>query len=255
LGASGLIFNVFFSNLLMKTSVGLWDWVATSLIICGGIIVTIFGSIDAEIEDFEALIKIIQTPLFSVYFSIITLALLAGSFLGLFLERRSCRLTEPDSGDGNFETSDSSLKVDSTAYIGLAYASAGGIASSLTLMLVKCGMNLLVNSIGVDGGDSDSHVVLSATLVLCLAFSVVLQLIALNKAIVFISPLIAIPVFYTVFTILSVSNTLVFVFSLPDTTPLPVDIVFTIEMAVVGVSVIVVGVWVLSYASLAGKKK
>ncbi|KAJ3018055.1 UNVERIFIED_CONTAM: hypothetical protein HDU68_011352 [Siphonaria sp. JEL0065] len=50
LGSSGLVFNVFFSSILVGTKVGPWDWVATALIILGGTIVSLFGNVDVDIQ-------------------------------------------------------------------------------------------------------------------------------------------------------------------------------------------------------------
>ncbi|KAJ3225178.1 hypothetical protein HDU81_008083 [Chytriomyces hyalinus] len=286
LGSSGLLFNVFFSSLLIGTKVGVWDWVATGLIIAGGTVVSVFGNVDVLIKDFPTLMKTMASTLFIVYFSVIGILLIFCFGLALTLEIRKSKmlsvvlgsdedvqhqsvqyeegrledaesdeaamqraegLSHPGTGAVNGRVADAT-KFDN--HIGFLFASAGGISASMTLALVKCGLNLLAMSDDL----SSEEIVTSIALFVCLAVSVVLQLVTLNKAIVFISPLIAIPVFYTFFTTLSVSNTLVVVYSIPDL-ELPDEIGFTIQMAILGVSVIVGGVWVLSYSSFVGDKK
>ncbi|ORY37278.1 hypothetical protein BCR33DRAFT_721629 [Rhizoclosmatium globosum] len=121
---------------------------------------------------------------------------------------------------------------------------------------MKCGLNLISSASGImdkTSFQSWSEILISVFLLITIATSIVLQLVTLNKAIVFISPLIAVPVFYTFFTSLSVSNTLVMVFAVPEI-ELPDGIAFMVQMAIVGVTIIVGGVWVLSYSSMAGRK-
>ncbi|KAJ3003328.1 UNVERIFIED_CONTAM: hypothetical protein HDU68_005740, partial [Siphonaria sp. JEL0065] len=217
LGSSGLVFNVFFSSILVGTKVGPLDWVATALIILGGTIVSLFGNVDVEIQE------------------------------------------STNDGENDVESQTTALQTCSAAFdnhVGFLYSSVGGISAAMTLTIVKCGLNLVASSLDEYGNASilslivsESDVLMYVFLILSLVASVLLQLITLNKAIVFISPLIAIPVFYTFFTSLSVSNTLVIVFSIPGL-ELPDGIAFTIQMAIAGVSVIVGGVWVLSYSSV-----
>ncbi|KAI9350927.1 hypothetical protein BDR26DRAFT_930214 [Obelidium mucronatum] len=259
LGSSGLVFNVFFSSLLVGTRVGIWDWVATALIILGGVIVSLFGNLDVEI----------QAHLFRIYFPAVTSLLFLALFFAILFESRKHRLEaivqqleNPISDDENgMDAQNRILQLKKSGSllphsIGFLYSTAGGISAAMTLTIVKCGLNLVASAINGDGLVSlsllistESEVLMAVFLLLSLVLSVLLQLVTLNKAIVFISPLIAIPVFYTFFTSLSVSNTLVIVFSIPGL-ELPENIAFTIQMAVVGVSVIVTGVWVLSYSSV-----
>ncbi|KAI8610508.1 hypothetical protein BC830DRAFT_1145506 [Chytriomyces sp. MP71] len=285
LGSSGLLFNVFFSSLLIGTKVGIWDWIATGLIVAGGCVVSLFGNVDVVIEGFDTLLGTLKSPLFIIYFTAVNLTLFTCFGVALALDVRKAKMLSVVLGDDDEiegqtdqfrQEEDGVLEEQNRAegamgglshpgslvvngrvasatkfdnHIGFLFASAGGISASMTLTLVKCGLNLL----GMEGERTTQEVIISVALFVSLAISVVLQLVTLNKAIVFISPLIAIPVFYTFFTTLSVSNTLVVVFSIPDLV-LPPEIGFTIKMAVLGVSVIVGGVWVLSYSSFVGDK-
>ncbi|KAJ3076730.1 hypothetical protein HDU98_000609 [Podochytrium sp. JEL0797] len=264
LGASGLIFNVFFSSWLVGTPVGPWDWVATALIVLGGIIVSMFGNVDVEIHDFETFFKLFESPMFMTYYAAIS-TVMFGCLLGaVALETRkrdlivsANRMEDEDEGGIEAESRITGLRTGAVAFdshIGILFASCGGISAAMTLTIVKCGLNLVAGPIVAKvSSQSQANGLLSIFLVVALVVSVLMQLVTLNKAIVFISPLIAIPVFYTFFTSLSVSNTLVVVFSIPGL-ELPAGIEFTIEMAVVGVSIIVGAVWVLSYSSMKGSK-
>ncbi|KAJ3101134.1 hypothetical protein HK100_004597, partial [Physocladia obscura] len=287
LGASGLVFNVFFSSLLVGTQVGLWDWVATAFIVIGGIIVSVFGNVDVEIKGFNTFYAMIATKLFAWYYSAVFLFLIAALGAAVFLETRqnngwlfSSPVTRTvserqrshqdlerlaGSRDRHVDTttaaagSRSSSRMSSSSsatatmaavafsnHIGLLYSLVGGVSAAFTLTIVKCGLNLASNyggsAVELAGGFQQMHwisdVFASGLLIVALVSAVLLQLVALNKAIVFISPLIAIPVFYTFFTSLSVSNSLVIIFSLPGF-PLPPGIGASIEMSILGVSVII----------------
>eukprot|EP00842_Homolaphlyctis_polyrhiza_P000619 jgi/Hompol1/1558/HPOL_003420-RA len=124
-----------------------------------------------------------------------------------------------------------------TALLGILYAFVGGITASETLLLTKSGVELIV--ISIFDSQNQFQGAFSFVLLATLAVTIFMQLYSLNMALHYHLPVFVIPVFYTLFTCLSLANSMVYLDQFGVYTV--VDLVFL----VLGIAVIVGGVWVL----------
>ncbi|KAJ3299712.1 hypothetical protein HDU76_006244 [Blyttiomyces sp. JEL0837] len=126
---------------------------------------------------------------------------------------------------------------------GMIYAAVGGIASSETLLLAKSGIEMIIVSVVENRNQFRGF--FPILILALLVTTVVLQLFCLNQGIVWTalenaSPLVAIPLFYTLFTVLSLSNTVIYFDQLKDFSATKLTLIC------LGIGVIVSGVWILS---------
>ncbi|KAJ3101345.1 hypothetical protein HDU96_010001 [Phlyctochytrium bullatum] len=124
--------------------------------------------------------------------------------------------------------------------IGMMFAMAGGGSASGTLLLGKSGIEIAVLSFSAGAPNaSPEEKAFSIALVVLLVLTVIIQLYALNKSIALTSPLLAVPTFYTLFTVLSLLNSLIGLGELWQRT------LSGIMCLCVGVGTIIGGVWCL----------
>ncbi|KAL2912629.1 hypothetical protein HK105_207845 [Polyrhizophydium stewartii] len=124
-----------------------------------------------------------------------------------------------------------------TALVGILYAVVGGITASGTLLLTKSGVELIV--ISIFDSDNQFRGAFAFVLLAILGLSIFAQLYSLNKALHYHLPVFVIPVFYTLFTCLSLANSIVYLDAFGFYSPL--DLLFL----TLGMGLIVAGVWVL----------
>ncbi|KAJ8326394.1 hypothetical protein O5D80_005145 [Batrachochytrium dendrobatidis] len=124
-----------------------------------------------------------------------------------------------------------------TSLVGVLYAIVGGITASETLLLTKSGVELIVMSIF--GSNNQFQGAFSFLLLALLALTIFLQLYSLNKALHYCLPVLVIPIFYTLFTCLSLANSMVYLDAF--------GVYSTINLIclILGIAVIVMGVCVL----------
>ncbi|KAJ1560014.1 hypothetical protein HK405_008545 [Cladochytrium tenue] len=127
------------------------------------------------------------------------------------------------------------------AVAGRVYAAVGGAAASFTLLLAKSAIELLLVSASERSGSQFRHPLAVLVLVL-LVVTLVLQMFGLNKAVALASPLEAVPLFFTLFTVLSIADGLVY---LDQAARLPPARAAGLAVAV---AVLLAGVWALSLA-------
>ncbi|KAJ3202767.1 hypothetical protein HDU82_007089 [Entophlyctis luteolus] len=216
------------------------EWIGTCLIIVGGCIVSIYGNFVIDIDEFPTLLNAMTSRIFILYFTSILFLLVGSICSAVLLELGLTESAEPN------ETVPDSGSNEGGAYAGLLFAIAGGVSASLTLIIIKCVLDVIAALSLAKVTFTEGVVML--LLIIALIVSVILQLVALNKSIAYLSPLVAVPVFYTFFTSLSVSNTAVMLFSIPDAV-LPPDLSKSLWVSAGGVAVIVGGVWLLGAAS------
>lgn len=102
-------------------------------------------------------------------------------------------------------------KVNLSNLLGNLYSIIGGASASESLIFVGSGVDLLIQSIfGEKKEGEESNIGFSILLLALLLLTVVLQLYGLNRGLSFSLPTVVIPLFFTVYTILSFTNTLVF---------------------------------------------
>ncbi|KAI9343867.1 hypothetical protein DFJ73DRAFT_761814 [Zopfochytrium polystomum] len=121
---------------------------------------------------------------------------------------------------------------------GLLYAVIGGVAASSTLLLAKSGIELVIISIAER--ENQFRHPLAFVIIALLVLTLFLQLFGLNKAIALTSPLVAVPLFFTHFTVLSITNSIIYLNQL--------DVLTTGRLTAIGsgVGIIIAGVWTLS---------
>ncbi|KAI8893107.1 hypothetical protein BC833DRAFT_609590, partial [Globomyces pollinis-pini] len=122
--------------------------------------------------------------------------------------------------------------------IGILYAILGGIVASDTLLLTKSGVDVLLISI-IDS-KNQFHGVFSLIIVSLLIITAFSQVYSLNSALKYELPVLVLPIFYTFFTCLSLTNTMVYLDAFGSSNLQ--DLVFLS----LGIGLIVVGVWVLT---------
>ncbi|KAJ3334704.1 hypothetical protein HDU91_002587, partial [Kappamyces sp. JEL0680] len=93
--------------------------------------------------------------------------------------------------------------------VGILYAVVGGMVASMTLLLTKGGVELALASLFSSA--SQAHGVFSLIIVLLLVITAIGQVYSLNAALKYELPVIVLPIFFTLFTCLSLANTMVYV--------------------------------------------
>ncbi|KAH6574850.1 hypothetical protein BASA61_010333 [Batrachochytrium salamandrivorans] len=124
-----------------------------------------------------------------------------------------------------------------TSLVGVLYAIVGGITASETLLLTKSGVELIF--ISIFDANNQFQGAFSFILLALLALTIFLQLYSLNKALHYSLPVFVIPIFYTLFTCLSLANSMVYLDAFG--VYLAADLLFLI----LGIVLIVTGVWLL----------
>ncbi|KAJ3089965.1 hypothetical protein HK102_005039 [Quaeritorhiza haematococci] len=135
--------------------------------------------------------------------------------------------------------------------IGMLYAVVGGTMASNTLMLAKSGIGLLL--LTIFDSQNQFHGAFAFVLLGCLGFTIVSQLFALNRGLYHALPTLVVPLFYTLYTCLSLVNTLVCLHALRsnrpdessegDLSPLAAVVI------ALGIATIIGGVWLLRESS------
>ena len=98
--------------------------------------------------------------------------------------------------------------------VGIMYAALGGMVASITLILTKSGVEILFKSL-VDTGNQ-AHRAFALVLLIILVISAVVQVklshkvYSLNAALKYELPVVVLPVFFSLFTCLSLTNTMVY---------------------------------------------
>ena len=125
-----------------------------------------------------------------------------------------------------------------TALLGILYAFVGGAAASDTLLLTKSGLELII--ITIVQPTSINQASFAAGILISLILTVILQLYSLNSALHYHHTVVVVPIFYTLFTVLSLTNTMVY------SKQFGVVGGGQLTALIGGIAVIVLGVWVLS---------
>ncbi|KAJ3101030.1 hypothetical protein HDU96_010143 [Phlyctochytrium bullatum] len=124
--------------------------------------------------------------------------------------------------------------------VGMLYAAVGGMGASDSLTVARGGIEVLLLSFTEPS--STGQVVFSCVIIALLLITMVVQLYSLNKALAHASPLLAVPLFYTFFTVFALFNSLL---GLNEAHLLSRP---ALLLTTLGVAVIVAGVWLLSSA-------
>ncbi|RKO88784.1 hypothetical protein BDK51DRAFT_24610, partial [Blyttiomyces helicus] len=231
LGSAGLIFNVLFSRLFLGTRITMYDWSGTLLIVVGCAIVSTFGSGTPEDKQtIEDLIRLFSRPTFIAYFTVQGLIVLFLFLLIKYLEYGLGPLA--------------ARRRKTTEYVGVLYAVLGGTVASETLLLTKSWVELLI--VSVLERENQFHGYFSFCVLAVLCFTVFLQLYSLNRGLHYALPVLVVPLFYTLYTVLSLANSIIYLdqsdlYSLPD-----------LICIAIGVGVIVGGVWMLRAGQMPG---
>ncbi|KAI8809798.1 hypothetical protein BJ742DRAFT_224414 [Cladochytrium replicatum] len=121
--------------------------------------------------------------------------------------------------------------------LGTLLAVAGGIMASETLLLSKTGVELLI--VSIIGGENQFQGLFAFLVLIILVLTIVVQLYCLNRALYHATPVLVIPLFFTLFTCLSLVGSMIYFDSLAN---------FAVRDLVAmcaGLAFIVGGVWML----------
>ncbi|KAJ3206138.1 hypothetical protein HDU67_008359 [Dinochytrium kinnereticum] len=286
LGSAGLIFNILFSRIFLKTPVTRWDFGGTVLIVIGGVLVSLFGGDETKTTPptapgngttpnppplpsptLEDLIHLFTRPTAIIYFSLLTSLTIILFATATFLaptsapqppatpstRRRRTRRNPSSPPTSSSEASpllsrrEEEMKESKGdgSLGGMMFAMVGGASASGTLLLGKSGIEVAIITL-VQPAATVGEIVFACILLALLIITVVLQLYSLNRSIALTSPLLAIPIFYTLFTVLSLSNSLV---GMGEGWHRSRESIWGV---CAGVGVIVGGVWVLHFGAGGG---
>ncbi|KAI9105463.1 hypothetical protein DFS34DRAFT_599475 [Phlyctochytrium arcticum] len=261
LGSASLIFNAIFSRLFLGTRITRLDGVGTVLVVIGCAIVSTFGSGEKEENPtIDDLIKLFQRPIFIIYFSIQTLLVVfifsfikyleygigALKFFTLIYRRSDQGETAPLLNPVRRVSSNSVLDLAAKVkgdWLGALYGVVGGTVASQTLLLTKSGVQLLI--VSIFQSDNQFRGAFSFALLSLLCLTVFVQLYSLNRGLHYSLPNIIVPIFYTFFTVLSLSNTLVYMDQFDDYNTLHLVCI------AIGISLIIIGVFFLTRGNAA----
>ncbi|KAI8799869.1 hypothetical protein BJ742DRAFT_717401 [Cladochytrium replicatum] len=121
--------------------------------------------------------------------------------------------------------------------LGTLLAVAGGIMASETLLLSKTGVELLI--VSIIGSENQFQGLFSFLVLIILVLTIVVQLYCLNRALYHATPVLVIPLFFTLFTCLSIVGSMIYFDSLSK---------FAVRDLVAmcaGLGLIIGGVWML----------
>nr|CAG8566243.1 11951_t:CDS:2 [Entrophospora candida] len=184
LGAIALIFNFIFARILVKTIITRKDIIAEQLTI-------------------DNLKELMSRTEFIIYFSIlnflilITLAITLYVYWVLFDDRRKRKHSYIKYID----------PVRLGRFIGMIMAIIGGLIASQTLLLAKSGVKLIYYSIIYTNQFDDP---LSSVILVLLAITAILQVYCLNTALKLHDSVLVVPMFYGIYTTMSISNSLIY---------------------------------------------
>ncbi|CAJ0925930.1 5676_t:CDS:2 [Entrophospora sp. SA101] len=184
LGAIALIFNFIFARILVKTIITRKDIIAEQLTI-------------------DNLKELMSRTEFIIYFSIlnflilITLAITLYVYWVLFDDRRKRKHSYIKYID----------PVRLGKFIGMIMAIIGGLIASQTLLLAKSGVKLIYYSIIYTNQFDDA---LSSIILVLLAITAILQVYCLNTALKLHDSVLVVPMFYGIYTTMSISNSLIY---------------------------------------------
>ncbi|KAI0068198.1 hypothetical protein BV25DRAFT_1793338 [Artomyces pyxidatus] len=277
LGAVSLLWNAFFARLLLGDVFSPWMILGTLLIAGGAVLIAVFGIVPEPTHSLEDLLVLFRRPAFVAYFSLLAFAVvvcLVITHIAEFSYRRrhgsiALPVTPPLSPTLVATTSSTDLTMERTPLldrkrlhsaapsiasshraappsrtpllISLSFASFSGILSGMCLIFAKSGVELLLLTVS---GDNQFWRWQAWMLVLGLVGFALLQLWYLHKALTLADPTIVCPLAFCFYNLSSIVNGLVYFdqFSL-----LPA---WHIALVVVGIGILLGGVWVVSFQSV-----
>ncbi|CAJ0869980.1 9475_t:CDS:2, partial [Entrophospora sp. SA101] len=237
LGAIALIFNFIFARILVKTIITRKDIIGTVIVIISVIWIVIFNDMNhpekAEQLTIDNLKELMSRTEFIIYFSIlnflilITLAITLYVYWVLFDDRRKRKHSYIKYID----------PVRLGKFIGMIMAIIGGLIASQTLLLAKSGVKLIYYSIIYTNQFDDA---LSSIILVLLAITAILQVYCLNTALKLHDSVLVVPMFYGIYTTMSISNSLIYLDQLNTYPP------YALALVVIGVFFLIYGVKLLS---------
>ncbi|KAJ1652438.1 hypothetical protein IWQ61_007226 [Dispira simplex] len=283
LGAVTLISNALFAKWILGDHFSPRAVLATLLVVVGGLIIGVFGTMPLPTHSLEDLIRLYQRPVFIAYFScleaaVVGLAIVA-HVLHLSLRRHewtvgadhacsegelpsrdsetSLPLMSPTWSNSDQAASDStqwspepllptSGRIQSVQTLcGLLYGLLSGMISSQSLLFTKSGIELLLVTL-VDG-DNQFGNLLTWVIVGALVFTALLQLYYLNKGLELCDTLILAPLAFCSYNLSTLFNGLVYYDQIGVFSPLQLGLV------ILGATLLSTGVVILSLGTVTPK--
>ena len=203
LNAFSLVFQLFFAWLILHDHIDRRAIDATLIIGFGAVLVTIFGYVPQESLTSSELIPYYKNGLFISYIIIcdvlLIFLLLFNQYLK-FLERNYETLAE-DHFIKEYDVSRLSV------YIGIIYCIAASVLASQGVLFAKAAFLLLYNTMT---GTNEYYTVFAWVVTILTALYGIAQLVYLNKALVYLTPIIITPIGYSVSLIFGTLNSLVY---------------------------------------------
>lgn len=205
LTSASLFFNALFSRVMLGTSIKRIDWVGTGLVVCGAVLVSIFGTkTSVEHQNLWALIETFSRPVFITYFAMQTLMIVGIVLTITYLSRRyhRIRLPSPVSPRGRSGISMFRLPL----VLACLHSGLGGLLASQNILVAKAVTGLLAHS------PRDLGHPLPLFMIYCLIQDIMGDLYTLNAALYYApnKTVLTIPVFSTVFNCSALINSMVY---------------------------------------------
>ncbi|EJU01949.1 hypothetical protein DACRYDRAFT_116360 [Dacryopinax primogenitus] len=265
LGAISLLWNALFARLLLEDPFTILMSLGTLLVSAGAVLVGIFGVLPSPTHTLDELIALFARPPFLAYFSVLLTA--TGSLLALthVIEWRykATRHTEIEA----YITASSPQVTERTSllhlpplsipshphptaasetqrlFIALSFALLSGTLSAIGLLFAKAGVELVVLTLG---GENQFWRWQAWVLVPGLATFGLSQLWYLQKSLEFANPTLICPLAFCMFNISSILDSLIYFDEFRRLSPLQ------LSMILLGTSLLLAGVWILSLQSAQG---
>ncbi|CAO3671070.1 unnamed protein product [Umbelopsis ramanniana] len=238
IGAMNLVFNAIFAKIMLGDPFTKRTAYGTALIVLGAVLIGGFGVVQEPNHTLEDLIQLYKRPTFIVYFAVVEFFIVAGLAATHIVERKY-KSMQYSLTDRTFIS-----HPNTKALLGISYGVFGANISSQAMLFAKSGIELLILSIFQ--GQNQFIYPLTWLLVAALIVTALLQLYYLNKGISLCDTVILVPLNFCSFNVSCLFNGLMYYDQWERL------FWWQIVCVLCGIVVLVSGVLVLSWRSMAG---
>ncbi|RKP36927.1 magnesium transporter, partial [Dimargaris cristalligena] len=224
LGAVTLVSNALFAKWLLADPFSVQAFLATILVVLGGLLIGIFGALPLPSHDLASLITLYQRPAFIAFFTVtevLVLALLGVIYLLGVQERRAARYPP-----------------HRTMIRGLLYGIVSGMLCSQSLLFAKSGIELLI--VTLQQGNNQFTNPLAGFILLALVVTSLSQLYFLNRSLELCSTLVIAPLTFCSYNLSTLLNGLIYYDQFQALAP------YQLALVLVGAVILSIGVCILS---------
>ncbi|KAG2175839.1 hypothetical protein INT44_000317 [Umbelopsis vinacea] len=238
IGAMNLVFNAIFAKVMLGDPFTKRTAYGTALIVLGAVLIGGFGVVQEPNHTLEDLIQLYKRPAFIAYFAVVEFFIVAGLAATHIVENKYKRI--------QFSLTDQSIvsHTNTKALLGISYGVFGANISSQAMLFAKSGLELLI--LTIFQGQNQFIYPLTWLLVAALIVTALLQLYYLNKGISLCDTVILVPLNFCSFNVSCLFNGLMYYDQWERL------FWWQIVCVLFGIVVLVSGVLVLSWRSMAG---